>query len=181
MSGDLNPAILFLQQKVDEAERKANELRGALNVLRVESGLAPVEANASSLGEGAGGGATLASIREDTFYGKVQQTAIREYLEMRKVAGMGPAKPREIFDALTKGGFSYDAKSEDIAMVGMRALLRKRSHVFHKLPNGAYGMTAWYPNARTQKVAAGTSAQADDDDDDEDTPASAAEGAADAG
>ena len=148
MAGDLNPAIQFLQGKWEEAQRKADELLSALNVLRAETGLAAFQGGLAAPNAGAAGSATLATITNDTFYSKPQQRAIREYLEMRKAANLGPAKPREIYDALVQGGYEYEAKSPDIAMVGLRALLRKRTHVFHKLPNGTYGLTAWYPNAK---------------------------------
>lgn len=98
-------------------------------------------------------------INSDTFYGKKQATAIREYLEMRRSAGMGPAKPREIYDALCQGGFQYRAKDEETALVGMRTMLRKSNVTFHKVPGtGAYGLRSWYPNARPVKpqVSGGT-------------------------
>jgi hypothetical protein len=87
----------------------------------------------------------------DTFYGKTIATASREYLEMRRGANLGPASPREIFDALTQGGYQFEAKSETIAMVGLRSNLRKNSKTFHRLPNGQYGLLAWYPNAKPAK------------------------------
>lgn len=172
MTSDLNPAIAFLQGKLEEAERKANELRGAINVLRAEAGLAPLAQNGVGGKDASSGATAITSIKDDTFYGKRQQTAIREFLEMRKAAGQGPAKPREIYDALKAGGYEFEAKSDEIALVGLRALLRKRTHVFHKLPNGAYGMTAWYPHAKSAKMAVDGASKAeasdpDIDDDDE--------------
>lgn len=61
---------------------------------------------------------------------------------------MGPAKPREIYEALKAGGYQFEAKDDEIALVGLRALLRKRSAFFQRLPNGTYGMTSWYPDAK---------------------------------
>ena len=31
--------------------------------------------------------------------------------------------------------------------------MRKNSSIFHRLPNGQYGLTAWYPNMKRPKVA----------------------------
>ena len=42
--------------------------------------------------------------RDDMF------SAMREYLEMRKRQGLGPAKPREFFEALKAGGYQFEAK-----------------------------------------------------------------------
>ena len=45
---ELMPAIIFMGQKVDEAERKVKELLDALNVLRAEAGLPPRSLSAIS-------------------------------------------------------------------------------------------------------------------------------------
>ena len=147
---DLLPAIKLFEGRVDEAERAFNEALGPLNVLRAEAGLPPRVFGGAS--QAAAAPAT--EIRSDMFFGKRQQTAIREYLEMRKAQGLGPAKPREIYDALLTGGFRYEAKDETTALVGLRALMRKRTNFFTKLPNGTYGLTAWYPELKRQKAAA---------------------------
>lgn len=162
---ELMPAITLMERKVDEAERKVNELLSALNVLRGEAGMPPRP------GGGGGGigasdlsGVVPTQIKPDTFLGKKQQTAIREFLEIRRAQGLGPAKPREIYDALHAGGYQFEAKSADIALVGLRALLRKRTETFYQLNNGTYGLVAWYPDLKRSK----SSGHADDGDDDAD-------------
>jgi hypothetical protein len=148
---DFNPAIAALERRLAEHERKGNELRTLLNMLYVEAGVAPKyqEVGAST---GAGGGAVLTQVKRDSFYGKKQMTAIREYLDMRRAQGNGPATPREILEALKAGGYRFEAKNDHIALVGVRALLRKATTVFHKLPGtGAYGLLAWYPDAKLAK------------------------------
>ena len=63
--------------------------------------------------------------------------------------GNGPATPQEIIEALKAGGYKFEAKSDEIALIGLRALLRKATSVFHKLPGTrAYGLMAWYPGAK---------------------------------
>lgn len=157
-------AIEQLERRIDDLERKANVLIEAVNELRQEDGLPPRPPFGSGGGpshsSGSGGGLHK-QIKPDTFYGKKLQTAVREYLEMRHHAagGTDPATPREIYDAITNGGYQFDAKTTDIAMVGLRALLRKRTAFFHKLPNGTYGLTSWYPDAKKPKNSP------DDDDD----------------
>ncbi len=170
---DLTPLIAALERRVDDAERKASDLRGALNVLRAEAELPPrppghvgnVEPMSSS----------PAQIKNDTFFGKRQQTAVREYLELRRAVGEGPAKPRDIYDALVAGGYKYKTKDAGTALVGLRAMLRKRSSVFIKVGEGAYGLLSWYPDARKPKETAppkdDTSGQDEDNDLDTETAA----------
>lgn len=144
---DFGPIVALLEARYVEAQKLADEKLSALNVVREAAGLPPrALGTEASAGEGT---PILTQIKRDTFYGKKQMTAIREYLTMRRAQGDGPATPREIIDALTAGGYRFEAKSEDIALVGLRALLRKANNVFHKLPGtGSYGLLEWYPNAK---------------------------------
>ena len=157
MSSDVNSAITLLERSLEEAERKADGLRAAINALCEAAGL-PARHHIK-----AADGAKLTQIKSDTFYGQKLQTAIRSFLEMRRAQTLGPATPREIFDALKAGGFQFGSH-DDVAIITLRALLRKRTEYFHKLPNGTYGMTAWYPDAKIVK--------SDDDDDGDDEPES---------
>lgn len=160
-TGDIDRSIQRLLARIEEYEQKAASLKSAVNVLCEEAGQPALFPEGNAGGSRTGQGASILSkIKDDTFYGRKQQTAIREYLEMRKAQGLGPAKPREIFDALKAGGYQFETKDDGVGLVSMRALLRKRTHIFHKLPNGSYGMTAWYPDAKAAKIAA-----ADGDDD----------------
>jgi hypothetical protein len=164
-------ALEVLERRLDEIERNGNALRMVINDLRKEDGLPP-RPDGGGVGGGIapanGSGAKLASIKSDTFFGQKMQTAIRGYLNMRRAStGDGPATPREIYDAITAGGYQFEAKEEHTALVGLRALLRKRTAFFIKMPNGKYGLTEWYPDARKPKTAPGAVADADDDGDDD--------------
>lgn len=160
MAGKHTASIQALERKLREHEQKANEVRAAINVLCLDDGLPP---RYNITREGGDGSPVTTQIRDDTFYGKKQQTAARMYLEMRGAQDLGPAKPREIYDALKAGGYQFQAKDEETALVGLRAMLRKRTAVFHKLPTGSYGLTSWYEDIKAQKTAEG----ADDDTDTE--------------
>jgi hypothetical protein len=162
-------AIETLEKRLMDLERKGNALVEVINDLRAEDGLPP----RSPWGSGSGissssskPGETVSTIRSDTFYGKKLQTAMREYLEMRARQNLGPAKPREIYDAITAGGFQFETQDETVALVGMRAMLRKRTAFFHKLPNSTYGLTAWYPGAKKPKASA-AAAPADTEEDED--------------
>lgn len=157
---DLGPAVALFEARYAEAQKIANEKLAMLNAVRHEAGLPPRSAGIE--GQTGEAGPALMQIKRDTFYGKKQMTAMREYLEMRRAQGDGPATPREVLDALRAGGYRFEAKSDDIALIALRAILRKATNVFHKLPGtNAYGLLAWYPNAKPTK----------DDDEDESVPA----------
>ncbi|MEA2880732.1 MAG: hypothetical protein QOF14_5928 [Hyphomicrobiales bacterium] len=146
-------AIEALERRLADFERKGNALIEVINDLREEDGLPPRGPFGGGSDSSGAKGATLTSIKPDTFYGKKLQTAVREYLEMRFAAARGtdPATPRQIYDAITTGGYTFDVKEEATALVSLRQLLRKRTAFFHKLPNGTYGLTAWYPDAKKPK------------------------------
>lgn len=159
MTDAFAPAIAALQADLDVLDKKAREIKGAINVLCKHAGQAELYPNVDA--ESAEG--AVASIQADTFYGKTIGKAAREYLAMRKTAGMGPATPRQIYEALVQGGLQFDTKNENVALVSLRNTLRKRPHIFHRLPNAQYGLLSWYPTAKAQKAAGAT----DEDEDDE--------------
>lgn len=152
-------AIDALERRLSDLERKANALIEVINDLRKEDGLpprGPFGGGGDGMRVGVGVGVSAGTqIKPDSFYGKKLQTAVREYLEMRHASARGtnPATPKEIYEAITAGGFQFEAKTADIAMVGLRALLRKRTAFFHKLPNGTYGLTSWYPDLKKPKAS----------------------------
>ena len=156
MVASQNPAIDLLAAQIVELEQKANAYRASVNILCEKDGLPPMFPDGG--GNGGKGAPSVSQdhatqsvpmqIKPDTFYGRPQQTAVRELLSIRKTAGHGPAKPAEILEGLRAGGYQVEAKNDDIALVGLRAMLRKRSAVFHKLPNGAWGLREWYPNLK---------------------------------
>jgi len=149
MSNPFDSAIAELERQIEEVERKASDLRSTINSLCAAAGISPRYPDISI---GSTSSTRITQIRDDTFYGKKQTPAMRDYLEMRKAQGLGPAKPRDIFEALKSGGYQFESKDDEIALVSMRALLRTQPQIFHKLPQGTWGLTAWYPDAKRQKV-----------------------------
>ena len=160
MRDELKPAIDALQADLADLERQALETKLVINRLCVRAGLDPLYPDAAATA-----GPTMGSLRPDSFYGKSITTAAREFLEMRRSAGLGPATPREVYEALVKGGYTFEAKEEVTAIIGVRATLRKSSAIFHRLPNGTYGLLSWYPNAKPVR---------EEDSDDEETPSKGA-------
>lgn len=113
-------------------------------------------------------------IRSDQFYGQPLAGSVRTILEMRRAQNLGAATNREIYDSLMAGGYEFDTKSEDIAQKSLRNSLAKNTALFHKLPNGQFGLLSWYPNVKKPK-AASTPASAEMDDDEDDTTNAEAE------
>lgn len=152
MSTPFDAAIAELERQLEEIDQKGNDLRGTINNLCHAAGL-PLRYPDLNLAGSAN--PRITQIKDDTFYGMKQTAAMREYLVMRKTQNLGPAKPRDIFEALKSGGYQFESKDDEVALVGMRALLRTQPNVFHKLPQGTYGLTAWYPDAKRQKTEHG--------------------------
>ena len=144
MSDDISNTIEVLAKKVTAKEEEVNKLKRLVNELCEEVGLAPRYANISD------SGVTTASLLADHFYGQTVTAAIRNYLEIRKSSNLGAATVLEIYNALHDGGFKFGSKNEDNAKIVVANNLRKSSSIFHKLPNGQYGLLAWYPNAKVK-------------------------------
>lgn len=96
----------------------------------------------------------------DEFVGQSQRTACRLILERRRAAGLGPATLDEMYEALKLGGYRSNAKSEDIARQVLYNLVTRNTDTFFKIPNGRFGLTKWYPEAKKQQSQPKT-AQAD--------------------
>jgi len=153
-------SIAALRQTLAEHEAKVIETKRLINALAEAAGRDPVFHDAELQTQ-----STTAAIQPDTFYGQALNTSIRKVLEMRKAAGLGPATVREIYDTLVSGGYEFPrAKTEKNAMDSLRISLGKSSHTFHKLPNGSYGLLAWYPAVKTTKSKAPTAADDESDD-----------------
>jgi hypothetical protein len=75
--------------------------------------------------------------------------ATRAYLEWRGET-RGAATIDEIYDALYRGGFSFENRNAEDAKSGLRVALGKDSLV-HRLANGYYGLASWYGVAAPRK------------------------------
>ena len=87
MKPEFLPAIEALQKHLREDEKKVAETKAMINRLCVLAGGEPMYPDVR-----VSESQPLTSSRADQFYGKVQHTAAREYLEMRHNANLGPAR-----------------------------------------------------------------------------------------
>lgn len=137
------------KRKLADQEAAVSTTKKFINQLCEFGGVPPmfptVDEATSPLGVG--------SITRDSFYGKSVTTAVREYLEMRKASGLGAATHSEIIEALKAGAFDFSTVSPDevVAHRGVAITLAKNSSIFHKLPNGNWGLMVWYPEAKERK------------------------------
>ena len=146
MSDHLKQTIADLETKLADQLAEVAKTRDTINRVSELAGLPLPYPEAAEPKRPAGG-----PIRPDQFYGQPLHTAMRSFLEGRRHPGPGPATVNEIYAALTAGGYQFDTKSEDNSKRVIRITLTKNSLVFHKLPNGSYGLLAWYPSAKKPK------------------------------
>jgi hypothetical protein len=141
MSDDIQSTIEVLSNKVRAKEEEAAKLKKLINELCTELGIDIRYPNVSDVGGSA-------AIRSDHFYGLPLTAAIRNYLEHRKASGLGAASVVDIYKAIKGGGYKFETKSDQNSQISVGNTLRKTSSIFHRLPNGQYGLLSWYPSAK---------------------------------
>ena len=144
MDEKLNGAIEVLVEKLREKEREVIEAKKMINSLRHMNGEAPLFSDAQLQDS-----STVNPSRPDLYYGKPITTACREYLELRKQA----CQAEEIQRGLEHGGFDFDSQGwkEKDRLRSLSISLAKNSGIFHRLPNGTFGLLAWYPDVRQKE------------------------------
>lgn len=149
MSKEIENVINVLVERIEQNTREIAEKKRTVNSLCREAGKEAIYPDAEL---SASGGARVPSIRSSQFYGKTPTVAAREYLDLR-----GEAVPLdEVLEALLKGGFDFEAQGWNDAMrlKNLGISMGKNSLIFHRLPNGTWGLTKWYPNIKQKKAAA---------------------------
>lgn len=138
-------AIDALLEALREQEKQVVSTKTTINNLRRMSGDEPLFADIEQAGDYA--------IRPDLFYGKGPVTAAREFLESRNRIA---CSQEDILAALEKGGFDFAAQgwSDAGRLRNLAISLSKNSAVFHKLPNGSWGLVTWYDHLPNRRGAA---------------------------
>ena len=154
MSDHITKTIEDLKLKVSEHEEAARRTKHMVNELCIMAGADKIYADVDIPKAH-----KPTHLRGDEYYGKGQATAVREYLELRKSTNKGPATIDEIHDALSAGGYQFDAK---LGKRGMAIAIAKNTHTFHKLPNGKIGLMEWYPDVKESKSKKGSEEQSPD-------------------
>jgi hypothetical protein len=144
MTDDISNTIEVLSARVRAKEDETNKLKKLVNELCVE---ADIEIRYPGIIDGS---SALSAIRADEYYGQTLTAAIRNYLERRKGSGLGAATAVDIHKAIKGGGYKFDTTNETNQKVSVGNALRKTSSIFHRLPNGQYGLLTWYPGAKAK-------------------------------
>jgi hypothetical protein len=146
MDTSMRTAIDALVGRIEAKTKELAELKRTVNVLSRESGEGPVfpEEDLSAVG-----GSGIAGIRLDQFYGKSPTVAAREFLEIRNRA----VSAEDILAALERGGFDFEGQGwkKPDRLRSLSISLSKNSLIFHRLPNGTYGLVKFYPEIKGEK------------------------------
>jgi hypothetical protein len=153
MSKTVDQVISDLAAEITADEAALRKKKETVNTLCGAVGRPPAYALENA------GSSVPTQIRSDQFYGQPLAGSVRTILEMRRAQNLGAATNREIFDALTIGGYEFDTKNDDIAQKSLRNSLAKNTALFHKLPNGQFGLVSWYPNVKKPKAAVSTATE----------------------
>ncbi len=141
----IEKTIEELKQKIAEREKELNDEKAVVNKLCAmvnKPAIYAIEEEAAAV--------PVSSLRGDEYYGRPFAGVVTTVLENRKIQGIGPATVKEIYEQMTAGGYQFDTKNEANAMRGMRISMTKNIK-FHKLPNGKWGLTEWYPKIKADK------------------------------
>lgn len=144
MSDHIRLAIEEIQGQISERLKEIAGLKQAVNslcaVLKVDPLYQDIDQESSGV---------VSPKRADAYFGKPLSTAGREYLEFRKQA----CSSEDILAGLVQGGFDFDAigwKGEH-RLRSLAASLSKNTAIFRRLPNGMFGLRAWYQDAPVVK------------------------------
>ncbi len=136
MTERLSGAVEELELQLQEQLLEVANTKKLINSLLKRMNEQPRYADVATEGVG--------SMRADEYYGKPVTTAAQMYLERRHQA----LSVDDITRGLTQGGFDFKAMnwSENAYVRNIAISLSKNPAMFHKLPNGTWGLTPWYPN-----------------------------------
>ena len=136
MSKRLSGAIEELELQLQEQMLEVANTKKLINSLLKRMNEQPRYNDVATEGVG--------SMRADEYYGKTVTVAVQMYLERRHQA----LSVEDITRGLTQGGFDFKGMnwSENAYIRNIAISLSKNPTMFHKLPNGTWGLTPWYPN-----------------------------------
>jgi hypothetical protein len=134
-----------IQAKIESHLEEVAKLKKTANMVADIGGQGPIYADVDEDSKAVG------PTRADAYYGKPLATAVREYLEFRRQA----VPVEDIQKGLEQGGFDFDAAgwTKSGRLRALAVSIAKNTNVFHRLPNGMWGLNHWYPEATQKKKA----------------------------
>ena len=139
MSPALAPFYAKLQQQLEEVRKTKRGINAVTELHGQPPPFPEVEQDSAAM-----------TVQRGQFYGQPLALCIKAVLEMRRSA----VSDTELFETLKQGGYSFEAKTEDHALNGLRVSLR-RNPVFHRIPSGEWGLLSWYPKAKVDRKQMG--------------------------
>lgn len=132
-----------IQAKIKTHLDEIGKLKSAANMLADLAGQGPIYSDLEQEAK------TVGPNRADAYYGKPLARAVREYLDFRQQA----VPVDDIQRGLEQGGFDFDALgwAEGNRLRALAMSIAKNTTVFHRLPNGMWGLNTWYPEATKRK------------------------------
>ena len=148
MSNPISAAIEVLEDQLRQQLEDVAATKRLINQLLTRTG-EPVRYQDVSVG-------TSGGMRADEYYGKTVTGAAQMYLE-RQHRALGA---EEITKGLQDGGFDFKPLgwTEAARVRNIAISLAKNPKIFHKLPNGTWGLTEWYPGVAAAKAKSATAA-----------------------
>lgn len=149
MTKSLEAAITELAEKLQNQLNEISETKRAINVLLRMTGKDPMFPDESPEQVRA-----AMKIEPDQYYGRPLATCVQEYLESRKnTTGKQAIHVADILSSLEEGGFNFKGQGwrDSDRLRSLSISLAKNTKVFHRLPNGMFGLLAWYPEATKQR------------------------------
>jgi hypothetical protein len=146
----IHKTIEVANERIRQLEAEAIKHKKLVNQLCAFANMEPQYGDADLQTEGV---ASL-TVKRNSFFGRPLSTCVREFLEMRQKATLGPASLDEIFGALKTGGFDLEqisTKSDTDQKRGLSIMLGKNSQTFIRLPNDDWGLQEWYPDYKDKK------------------------------
>lgn len=160
MTDHIDKTVADALQRLNEYEAQVADTKRLVNQILGFAGRPPMFAEIESAGS------TL-PLNGDEYYGQRQSTAARMVLERRKDLNLGPASLEDLFSTLIEGGYCHEARSDDMAKKSLYNMLTQNTSMFHRLPNGLFGLASWYPNPPKKRRSKRRSNQAEDSADQE--------------
>jgi hypothetical protein len=156
MSEHIDQTIADLQRHIADLTEQANDAKKTINSLCKMLGR-------SAMYDDLDTPAVIINSpkRGDEYHGRPFATVVREILEQRRAANLGPASLDELYDTMIEGGYIFTGKDNDVKKRGLSIAVAKNM-TFYKLPNGRIGIREWYPSVKEQKQTVGKQNQQDE-------------------
>jgi hypothetical protein len=142
MDERIKSAIEALLDQLETQEKEVADLKRTINALCRRAGEPEKYAEAEPKPN------QPVATRADQYFGKALSTAAQEVLERRK--SLGACGADEILRGLEEGGFDFRQVGwrDGDRLRSLSITLSKNSKTFVRLPNGSFGLVAWYPEMK---------------------------------